>query len=215
MITMNEEEAIGKVIGDIQRLLPDAEILVVDSSKDKTPEIAESMGATVIRQFPPKGYGPAMDLVLRSGQGDVTVTLDCDDTYPVEWIEPLARMVLEEGYDLVDADRLETKPEAMATLNFIGNWVFAVLASVLFLRKIRDLHSGMRAYRKGLPEELSCNPNGAALPVALLLKPMRLGYKVGIVPIPYRRRIGDSVMNPVSTSWWTIKRILAVRFGGG
>jgi Glycosyl transferase family 2 len=64
MITMNEEKAVGKVIGDIQRLLPAAEIVIVDSSRDATPEIAAALGATVIRQFPPKGYGRAMDLSI-------------------------------------------------------------------------------------------------------------------------------------------------------
>src|SRR5690349_1904342 len=65
MITMNEEKAIAKVIGDIRQHVPQAEILVVDSSKDRTAEIAEGLGARVIKQFPPKGYGPAMDLALR------------------------------------------------------------------------------------------------------------------------------------------------------
>ena len=75
MITMNEEKAVGKVIADIRQAVPDAEILIVDSSRDSTPDIAEKAGARVIRQFPPKGYGKAMDLALRSGKGDVIITL--------------------------------------------------------------------------------------------------------------------------------------------
>src|SRR5439155_12397000 len=43
MITMNEEKAVGKVIGDIQRAVPGAEILVVDSSRDRTAELAQAM----------------------------------------------------------------------------------------------------------------------------------------------------------------------------
>ena len=62
MITLNEEAAVAKVIGDIQQAVSglDAEILVVDSSRDRTPEIAAAMGARVLRQFPPQGYGRAM-----------------------------------------------------------------------------------------------------------------------------------------------------------
>ena len=44
MITMNEEKAVAKVIGDIRRAAPEAEILIVDSSKDATPQIAEGLG---------------------------------------------------------------------------------------------------------------------------------------------------------------------------
>jgi glycosyltransferase involved in cell wall biosynthesis len=111
MITMNEERAVGKVIGDIQKVVPEAEILIVDSSSDRTAEIAQSLGARVIKQFPPRGYGPAMDRTLHASEREVVVTLDCDDTYPVEFIEPMARMVLEDGYDLVDGSRLAGKPQ--------------------------------------------------------------------------------------------------------
>ena len=58
MITMNEEKAVGKVIGEIRSVLPEAEILLVDSSRDRTAEVAEALGARVIRQFPPQGLWP-------------------------------------------------------------------------------------------------------------------------------------------------------------
>ena len=54
MITRNEEKAVGKVIGDIRAAVPGAEILIVDSSSDRTADIAQSLGARVIRQFPPR-----------------------------------------------------------------------------------------------------------------------------------------------------------------
>src|SRR3990167_10990422 len=84
MITLNEEGAIEKVVKDIRRVLPEAEILVVDSSKDRTPEIAQQLGCVVVRQFPPQGYGKAMDKALTSASRQVVLTLDCDDTYPVD-----------------------------------------------------------------------------------------------------------------------------------
>lgn len=212
MITMNEEKAVAKVIGDIQSALPEAEILVVDSSSDRTPEIARSLGARVIRQFPPRGYGPAMDTALRSSAREVVVTLDCDDTYPVEFIEPMARMVLCGGYDLIDGCRLAGKPAAMPWINFFANWSFALLASVVFLHRVRDLHSGMRAYRKSLINSLQYDTNGAALPVELLLRPIQEGYKVNVVTIPYRPRIGESTIRPWESAWWTLKRIYSSRF---
>lgn len=212
MIAMNEAEAVAKVIGDIARTVPEAEILIVDSSSDRTPEIARALGATVIRQFPPAGYGPAMDLALRSGSREAVVTLDCDDTYPVELIETFAAGILEEGYDLVDGCRLAQKPEAMPWLNFLANWGFALIASALFLRRIRDLHSGMRAYRRTLIEGLRYDMKGAALPVELLLRPLREGRRIKVLDIPYRPRIGESTMRPLESAWWTLKRIWRSRF---
>jgi len=212
MITMNEEKAIGTVVEDIRKYVPEAEILIVDSSKDKTPEIAESMGVKVIRQFPPKGYGRAMDLALRSASGDVVITLDCDNTYPANMIPELARLVMEEGYDIVDGSRLKTKPQAMPMINYLANIGFAMIASVFFFKFLKDLHSGMRAYRKTLIDKLKYEPNGAALPVELLLRPIKMGAKVKIVYIDYFERIGQSTMMPLQSAWWTIKRIMKVRF---
>ncbi len=212
MITRDEQQAVAKVVGDVTTILPEAEILVVDSSSDRTAEIAQSLGARVIRQFPPRGYGPAMDTALRASRREVVVTLDCDDTYPVEFIEPMARMVLEDGYDLVDGSRLVGKPTAMPWINFLANWCFALLASALFFYRVRDLHSGMRAYRKSLAEGLRYRADGAALPVELLLRTIREGYRVKIIAIPYRPRIGESTMRPLQSAWWTLKRIYSSRF---
>ncbi|MCX5848679.1 MAG: glycosyltransferase family 2 protein [Deltaproteobacteria bacterium] len=214
MITMNEEKAVGKVIGDIRHFAPDAEILVVDSSKDRTPEIASALGARVIRQFPPKGYGPAMEAALRSASGDVVVTLDCDDTYPADQISIMTNMVLVEGWDLVDGSRLKNKPRAMPWLNYLANAGFALLASILFGKWITDLHSGMRAYRKTMIDSLKVQAQGPALPVELLLRPLRNGSKVRFHFITYSIRIGTTTMRPLESAWWTLKRILRVRFLG-
>lgn len=212
MITKNEEVAVEKVINDIKGVIPHAEILIVDSSNDRTPEIASSLGAKVIRQYPPKGYGKAMDLALCSASGDVVVTLDCDDTYPVHMIPVFSNYILEDGYDLVDGSRLKSKPEAMPWINFFANKGFAIIASVLFLKHITDLHSGMRAYKKSLIKRIDYESKGDALPVELLLRPLKMNYKIKFIFIDYHERIGKTTMSPLKSAWWTLKRIFRVRF---
>lgn len=212
MITLNEERAVEKVIRSVKAVVPEAEVLVVDSSTDATAEIAESLGARVIKQFPPIGYGPAMDVALRSGSGSVVVTLDCDDTYPAERIPELRDLVLRQGWDVVDGCRLPCKPQAMPLVNYLANWSVAALASVLFARRLRDLHSGMRAYRKTVIDGLNYDPKGAALPVELLLRPLKDGRRVHTVPIEYRYRIGESTMRPVESLVWTLRRMFRARF---
>jgi len=212
MITMNEEGAVALVIEQIKKVVPEAEILIVDSSKDRTAEIAESLGARVIKQFPPRGYGRAMELALRSATGKVVVTLDCDNTYPAEIIPELAGEVLDGHQDIVDASRLESKPQSMPMINYLANAGFAVIATVLFGRRLTDLHSGMRAYRKTMIDEMKFDASGPALPVDLLLIPIKLGYKVGNRFISYRDRIGESTMDPLPSAWWTLKRVLRTRF---
>ncbi len=210
MITMNEEGAIAKVIADIRRAVPEAGILIVDSSKDKTPEIAASLGVEVVRQFPPQGYGRAMDRALRSAQGDVVVTLDCDDTYPTEAIPEMLRWI-EQGYDLVNASRLNRRPKAMPMANYAANLVFAGATYAVHGLKTMDVHSGMRAYRKTMLDQLQWNPDGPALPVELLILPYRKGFRVKDIGIDYRERVGQTTLNRWQSTVWTFKRILGLR----
>src|SRR5438034_6247951 len=163
MITLNEERAVAKVIGDLRGVVPDAEVFLVDSSKDRTAEIATELGCRVFKQFPPKGYGPAMDRAVRDAHGDVVITLDCDDTYPVEEIPHLVALI-EQGADLVNATRLATRPKAMPFANYLANRVFAWTARLLHGLKTTDVQSGMRAYRKARSDAGTWDPHGRALP---------------------------------------------------
>ena len=206
MITMNEEAAVEKVVRDIRGVVPDAEVLIIDSSKDRTPEIAERLGCRVVRQFPPQGYGPAMDRALREASGEVVITLDCDDTYPVEDIPKLVTLV-EQGYDLVNTTRVAKRPQAMPFANFLANRLFALVARVLHGIRTTDLHSGMRAYRKSMIDAVEWNARGPALPVELLLVPYRRGFRVTDVVIDYRERIGQTTLHRWESTVWTFKRI--------
>ena len=214
MITMNEEQAVARVINDIRAALEDREheIVIVDSSRDSTAEIAERMGARVIRQFPPKGYGHAMARVLRECLGEVTVTLDCDGTYPANEIPRLAGLVLSEEYDLVNASRLEKRPVTMPWPNYLANWLFAVTGWLLVGVKSTDLHSGMRAYSRQVIERVQVDPNGPALPVDLLLKPALMGFRIHEVFIPYGERIGTTTLQRWTSTVWTFRRIFRLAF---
>jgi glycosyltransferase involved in cell wall biosynthesis len=213
MITMNEERAVAKVIGDIRRVAPDAEILLVDSSKDRTAEVAQELGCRVIKQFPPRGYGPAMDRAVREAAGDIVVTLDCDDTYPVEVIPKLVALI-DEGYDLVNTTRTWRRPQAMPFANFLANRFFALGARVLHGLRTTDVHSGMRAYRKSMIDAVTWDPRGAALPVDMYVIPFRRGFKVTEIPIDYRERIGETTLHRFSSTVWTFKRLLRARKSG-
>lgn len=206
MITMNEEGAVAKVIHDIRRVAPDAEILLVDSSKDRTAEIAEELGARVIKQFPPQGYGPAMNRAVREAHGDVVITLDCDDTYPVEVIPELMKH-MDEGYDLVNTTRTWRRPAAMPFANFLANRLFALGARVLHGLKTTDVHSGMRAYRKSMIDQVQWIEKGPALPVDMYVIPFKRGFKTLEIPIDYRERIGTTTLHRWSSTIWTFKRL--------
>ena len=212
MITLNEEMSVKKVVSDIKKLDKRIEINIVDSSDDKTPEIAKNLGANVYIQYPPSGYGPAMDYALKSSNRKVIITMDCDDTYPIDQIDNFSKLIIDDNFDVVDGNRLASKPKTMPLINFFANYGFALIASLLFFVRIKDLHSGMRAYRQSIISNLPYEKKGVSLPVELILWPLRLKYKVKFIDIVYNDRLGVSKLEPLKAAWWTIYRIFRARF---
>lgn len=212
MIAKNEEEAVAGVINSIKKHLPGAEILIVDSSEDRTAEIAVEHGAKVLKQFPPKGYGPAMSRALLTPREDIIITLDCDGTYPAETLSKLIEFI-NEGYDLVGTSRISRgKPAHMPLTHYLANKLFNIAASIVFFRKIKDVHTGMRAYRRAMLHNISWHTDASAFPVELILKPIRKKYKVKEIPIDYRPRVGETTLDRWNSTVWTFKRIIRSRF---
>ena len=99
----------------------------------------------------------------------------------------------------------------MKLINYIGNKVFSIFASIMFLKKIPDLHSGMRAYNKETLKTINYFADGPSLPVELLLAFHKRKLKLKYINIDYFERVGQQ-NGSIETSIWTIKRILKVRF---
>lgn len=209
MLTMDEEPSIARMMEEIRRYAPDAKVLCVDSSvRDRTPEIAMAHGARVLRQLPPRGHGPAMELLMYEAaqESDALIYLDCDFTYPPSVI-PALRKILESGVDVVNAARTRTKPEAMPLANYVANKTFVAAARALNGVPIADLHSGMRAYRSSVIRAFAFDGEGDAIPIDTLLWPARSGYQVVEVPIAYQERVGFSKLRKLTGTVWTFIRL--------
>ncbi len=194
MGTYNEEEAVETVLTDIEQVTNgEAEIVCIDGSSDNTPEIARANGARVIDQEP-QGYGIAVHEAIQTSSGEVVVTTDCDDTYPMEYL-PVFLETINAGYDVVSGDRLYYGADAMPLFNRLGNRMFALLASGLMGSRVHDTTTGMRAYRREVVDSIEWTQN-TGLSAELLVRPVMRGYSVREIPIPYRDRAGESKLDP-------------------
>jgi len=210
MLSMNEEESVAAMIGEIRRVAPDAKILCVDSStRDRTPEIARELGARVLRQVPPRGHGPAMELLMNTAaaESDLLIYLDCDFTYPAAMIPVLRKLVEDEGVDVVNCARTRTRPAAMPVPNYLANRSFAAMAHALHGIPTVDVHSGMRAYRASVIRAFDFDGEGDALPIDTLLYPAKCGYRVVELPISYNERVGTSKLRKLAGTVWTLIRL--------
>ncbi|WP_245242760.1 dolichyl-phosphate hexose transferase [Natronococcus sp. JC468] len=208
MGTYNEEEAIGTVLADVEAVTDGkAEVVCVDGSSDRTPEIAREHGATVIEQ-PPQGYGVAVRAAILEPDRPIVVTTDCDDTYPMEQLPEFLELI-NEGYDVVSGDRLYHGADAMPAFNRLGNHAFAALASVLMGTRVHDTTTGMRAYRREIVESIEWTEN-TGLSAELLIRPLLRGYDVREHPIEYRERAGETKLDPIQGGAEIAKSIVKV-----
>ncbi|WP_435184350.1 dolichyl-phosphate hexose transferase [Halobellus sp. EA9] len=215
MGTYNEEAAIETVLEDVDEVTDGrAEVVCVDGSDDRTPEIAREHGATVIEQ-PPMGYGHAVREAVLAPDRPVVVTTDCDDTYPMEKLPEFLDLI-NEGYDVVSGDRLYHGADAMPDFNRLGNVAFALVASALMGERVHDTTTGMRAYRRELLHDIEWTEN-TGLSAELLIRPLMRGYEVREEPIPYRERAGETKLDPLGGGAAIAKSIVKVcleeRFG--
>jgi glycosyltransferase involved in cell wall biosynthesis len=208
MGTYNESEAIGTVLSDVEKYTDGrAEVVCVDGSTDRTPEIARDHGARVVEQ-PPQGYGVAVREAILSAERDVIVTTDCDDTYPMDRIPEFLEYV-NAGYDVVSGDRLYHGADAMPAFNRLGNRTFAAIASVLLGTRVHDVTTGMRAYHRPVVRDIDWTQN-TGLSAELLLRPVARGYDVREEPIDYADRLGETKLDPLQGGVEILGSILRV-----
>ncbi len=210
MGTYNEEDAIATVLEDIEAVTDGrAEVVCVDGSSDRTPEIARDHGATVIEQEP-QGYGVAVRAAVLAPDRPVVVTTDCDDTYPMERLPDFLEEI-NDGADVVSGDRLYYGADEMPGLNKLGNELFALIASVAMGERVHDTTTGMRAYRREVVQKIQWTEN-TGLSAELLMRPLMRGYDVRERPIEYDERKGETKLDPFEGGAAIAKSILKVAF---
>jgi len=196
MASLNEQEAIGPMIDEARRHAGDLdlEIVLVDSSTDRTPEIAREKGARVITQ-PKGGHGKALRAAILACEGDVIVTSDCDCTYPMAMLPVFAKMVAHDGYDLVSGNRMHGVTwQSMPLANRAANMAFAGIVRGLYGLAVHDVTTGMFGMSRRLAQAIPWETN-YAFPSEILIRAKLGHYKWVEVPIDYTQRVGEVTLN--------------------
>jgi glycosyltransferase involved in cell wall biosynthesis len=215
---LNEEEAIGKVIHEIpvEELKSkgyQTEIIVVDNgSTDKTAEIAAAQGAKVISE-PNRGKGRAIRTGFGTVSGDFVFMIDSDFTYPAGYITQMVGL-LENGYDVVLGSRLNGAVEhgAMKRLNLIGNHLLAFLANLLYGTRVSDLCTGLWGFKVDVLRSLNLDAVGFELEANMLIEVAKRKYRIGEIPIQYRKRATASKLGSIRAGWGIGRTIVRKRF---
>lgn len=194
----------------------ETEIVVVDNgSGDGTGEIAQSLGARVVRQ-PLRGYGNAYRAGLDSVTSDVIATGDADRTYPFDALPELLRQLEERHADFLSTNRLHAANRtAMKTSHFVANHVLSALSRRLFGHRMRDSQSGMWVFHSYVWRGIDVCAPGMAFSQEIKNAAVHGGYRVEEVPIDYRARAGEVKLRALSDGWSNLRSLFTHRLSLG
>lgn len=129
-------------------------ILVDDASTDKTVQIAQEAGLTVIVHRQNRGYGGNQKTcyteALNRG-ADLVVMLHPDHQYDAKVIPQLIQPILNGEADAVFGSRmLGGRPleGGMPFWKYVANVWLTAIANMVFCRYLTEIHSGFRAYSR-------------------------------------------------------------------
>jgi len=214
MPTMNEESGIGECIDQIEsaveRLSVPTEIIVSDSSTDRTPEIARERGAIVVEPDRP-GYGYAYRYAFERVRGRYVVMGDADTTYDFSQIPRLLGHLVETDADIVMGSRLEGEisPGAMPPLHkHFGNPLLTKFLNVFYDAGVSDAHSGFRIFTRDALEVMDLETSGMEFASEIIMEAGAKDLVIEEVPIVYHEREGDETLESFRDGWRHVRFML-------
>ena len=205
----NIEQCVDLAHGVLEEYGISGEVIVVDNgSDDGSGELARAAGATVIYE-PRRGYGSAYLAGFSAARGDFIVMIDADLTYD---FHDIPRFVdeLDDGAEFVMGDRMQgIEPGAMPWLNrYIGNPILSGFLNLLFKTNVRDVHCGMRAFRRGVLQRLDLHTTGMEFASEMVIRASKEQLDTREFPIELHQRGGRSKLCPFRDGWRHLRLIL-------
>jgi glycosyltransferase involved in cell wall biosynthesis len=179
----NVEKTIARVVLEAQR---HADVVVVcdDGSKDMTAEIAERLGADVVKHEQNLGYGAALQSLFKRANGlraDVLVTLDGDGQHDPSEVPNVVKPIVEDKADVVVGSRFMDKrlAYAMPWHRRAGVKLITRLTNGNSKHdKVLDAQSGFRAYSRASIENLVLFEDGMGASSEILINARKQGLRV-------------------------------------
>jgi hypothetical protein len=214
MPALDAARTLAATLRDLPPGLADEVLLVDDGSSDGTPELAESLGLTVVRHDRRRGYGANQKtcyrLALARG-ADVVVLLHPDWQYDARMLPAMVEVLRLGICDVVLGSRVRSRREAlqggMPRWKYLANRLLTVTGNVVLGQNLGDAHTGLRAYTRRVLQTVAWerNSDDFVFDSQMLAQCAACGFRVGDVPVPARYFAEAS-----SIGGWS-----ALRYGAG
>ncbi len=194
---LNEEIAIGRFVEwckeGISAAEIKAEILIIDSSTDRTAEIAVECGARVLRS-PKRGLGRAYIDAIPYIRGQYVLMGDADCTYDFRDIRPFVDE-LRAGTEFVMGSRFKGSIEtgAMPPLHrYFGTPLTTWILNVIYGTTFSDIHCGMRGITLDALKRIRLVSQSWEYSSEMVLKSVHFGLRSSEVPVHFLGSVRSS-----------------------
>jgi glycosyltransferase involved in cell wall biosynthesis len=187
---LNEELTIGEFVDWCQQGIREAgvpgEILIIDSSTDRTAAIAAQHGARVI-PTPKGGLGQAYIDALPHIRGKYIIMGDCDLTYDFRELKAFVDK-LGAGYEFVMGTRMRGQIErgAMPFLHrYFGTPLTTWILNLMYGSHFSDIHCGMRGMTRAALDKINLESRSWEYASEMVLKAAKLKLRCAEIPIRF------------------------------
>jgi dolichol-phosphate mannosyltransferase len=218
MATYNERDNLSGLVHEILKVMPAADVLVIDdNSPDGTGRLADELAAVdlrihVIHRAGKLGLGTAILAAMRYAMDhdfDLLVNMDADFSHHPRYLPALSAGM--KRHDLMIGSRYV---RGGGTLNWplsrrLMSWGINTLVRLLMRLPARDTSGGYRCYSVPMLRRTNLNDllsRGYSFQEEILYRCRRAGCKIGETPIIFEeRRAGSSKVNH-----WEVARSLGI-----
>lgn len=131
-----------------------------------------------------KGKGAAVIRGIKEAKGDIIIIQDADLEYYPNEIKRVIQPILDNKTNIVYGSRFIKKRDHAYNLFGWGNKLISLFASILFFKRITDLETGYKAFKKELLN-FKLNATGFEFEPELTAKFLKRKYKIHEVYITY------------------------------
>jgi hypothetical protein len=219
--SLNEEITVGEFVDwckqGLERAGVRGQILIVDSSTDKTPEIVLAHGGEVLRT-PKRGLGRAYIDASSYIHGRWIVMGDADLTYDFRELSPFVE-AFRKGAEFVMGSRFRGSIErgAMPGLHrYFGTPLTTWILNRIYGSRYSDIHCGMRGLTRSALDRIDLKSQSWEYASEMVLKAARLKLVTAEVPVKFykdregrfshHRRMGW--LSPWIAGWLNLKVML-------
>jgi glycosyltransferase involved in cell wall biosynthesis len=180
------------------------EVVIVDSSRDRTAEIALEHGARVLKT-PRRGLGRAYIDAIPFIRGRYVLMGDADCTYDFRELHPFVEQ-FREGYDYVMGSRWKgsIEPGSMPALHrYLGTPVTTWILNRLYGSRFSDIHCGMRGITRDALVQMDLQSESWEYASEMTLKSVHMELRTAEVPVVFHKDREGRMSHHKRSGWFS------------